>query len=236
MRRKKRDRRGRALRSLALALGLYLCFQWAAGYRLLPQWVRGLAQDDYGAGRTHLAVDLGAGITDRKRNRFYLAAGEETVLFFAARHTPLLGWGLAGDAAVGRRQRGAGYETLTVGGFTLEREETHDQECWVFGEVTDRKVAEVVLYGAALPEGWGPEDLGYVSEEDWSRLKPMELVRLGPGDWLRSQGRCFFVWNHLLAVGGARSWWWTYIESYDAAGTLLERIYVGNWGSGRFQF
>lgn len=234
MRRKKRDRRGRALRSLALGLALYLCFQWAAGYRLLPRWVRGLAQDEYGAGRTRLVSGLGGGSTDRKRNRFYLAAGEETVLFFAARHTPLLGWGLAGDTAVGRRQRG--YETLTVGGFTLEREETHDQECWVFGEVTDREVAEVVLYGAALPEGWGPENLEYVTEEEWGQLEPRELARLGPGDWILWENRRFFAWNSLFAVGGARSWWWTYIESYDAAGTRLERIYVGNWGGARFLF
>lgn len=229
------SRRGKALRSLGLALALYLCFQWAAGYRLLPRWVRRLAQDEYGIGKTRLVVSLGRGLLDG-RSRFYLAGGEETVLFFAARYTPLLGWGLEGSVPTGRmRQR---CETMMAGGFTLEREETGEQEVWIFGEAVSREAAEIVVCGTAEPENWGPADLEAPTQEEWERLEPRELARFGRGDWIFWENRRFFAWNSLYTDGWEEphNWWWTYIESYDAAGTLLERTYVGDWSGGRFQF
>lgn len=234
MRRKKRDRRGKALRSLGLALALYMCFQWAAGYRLLPRWVRGLAQDEWGLGRTQLAASLGRGGLD-SRSRFYLASGEGTVLFFAARRTPLLGWSLEGSTSVSRGS-GQRTETLMAGGYTLEREETGEQEIWVFGEIRAREVAEIAVYGTATPENWAPVDLLEPTQEEWEQLEPRELARLGAEDWRWSQNRKFFAWNSMYTDGWEkpRNWWWTYIESYDAAGALLERIYVGDvWSGGR---
>lgn len=230
--RRVQSRRGRALRSLGLALALYLCFQWVAGYRLLPWWVRGMAQDENGLEETRLVAGLGGGLLEG-RYQFYLSAGEERVLFFSARHIPLLGWRLAWAAPASRKgQRG---ETLIPGAFTLRNEETGGQEIWVFGEVTGREVAEVVLYGTATNLNWSPPDLGELTPEEWERLEPRELARLGGKDWIWSQNRRFFAWNSILATqGGRRSWEWLYAECYDASGALIERAFVGNWNGGAF--
>jgi len=204
-------RKGRALRWLVLVVGLVMLVHLAAESRLLPSWVRTIAEDEYAAGHTEQVASLGT-LSGRWGERSYLSAGEEALLFYSADFDPWrLGWSLDSSTSLDLTEEKAlhvsAYCRLT--GFE-EPPHVFTYRLTCFGRVEAPEAETFVLRGRDYPgDGSPPED-----------VPGEELARFGRESCYHRDGHTYFAYTYEAARRDEpRQLLW--LEVYDAGGELL---------------
>jgi len=210
-------RKGRALRWLGLAVGLVLLVHLAAESRLLPSWVKGIAEDEYATGPTRQVASLG----DWKGQQVYLSAGERALLLYRADFEPWrLGWTLAGSQALDMTEDSALHVQLYSLMTDLEPPHIITYRRYCFGRV-DAPAAETFVlksYVVQFLEEMEPHAVEGTGEE---------MARFGRECCHYRDGRTYFAYSFEEVrdyEGPGRGIW---LEVYDTEGKLLCREWAG---------
>lgn len=218
-------RKGRALRRLGLAVGLVMLVHLAAGSRLLPRWVRTMAEDEYATGPTRQVAVLQdwQGQWGEREGRAYLSAGEKAMLLYRASFEPWrLGWTLAGAQVLdltGDTPLHVQFYSL-IADVELPRTVTY-RRCY-FGQVETPAAGTFVLksYVVQFLEEMEPHAVEDTGEE---------VARFGRECCYYRDGRTYFAYSYEEVRddqehGPGRGIW---LEVYDTEGKLLCREWAG---------
>lgn len=211
-------RKGRALRRLALAVGLVMLVHLAAESRLLPSWVRTMAEDEYATGPTWQVASLGAW----EGQQVYLSAGERALLLYRASFAPWrLGWTLAGSQVLDLTEEKALHVQLYTLITFLEPPHTVTYRRCCFGRV-EAPAAETFVLKSYVVQFLGQEMEPHAVEGTGE-----EMARFGRESCYYREGRTYFAYSFEEVrdhEGPGRGIW---LEVYDTEGNLLCREWAG---------
>lgn len=215
-------RKGRALRRLALAVGLVMLVHLAAESRLLPSWVKGIAEDKYATGPTRQVASLGAW----EGQQVYLSAGEEAMLLYRASFAPWrLGWTLAEaqvlDLTEDKALHVQFYSIVTDVELLHEPPHTVTYRRCCFGRV------ETPAAGTFVLKSYVVQFLGQEMEPHAVEGTGEEMARFGRESCYYREGRTYFAYSFEEVrdhEGPGRGIW---LEVYDTEGKLLCREWAG---------
>jgi len=207
-----------------LAVGLVLLVHLAAESRLLPSWVKGIAEDEYATGPTRLVASLGdcEGRLVDGEGPVYLSAGERALLLYRADFEPWrLGWTLRGSQVLDLTedstlhvQSYSRLVDLTVP-FTIKY-----QRC-CFGQV-EAPTAETFVLKSYVVQFMEGEPEPHTVEGTGE-----EMARFGRECCYYRDGRTYFAYSFEEVRddrGPGRGIW---LEVYDKTGKLLCREWAG---------
>lgn len=228
MKRRKRTvtRKGRALWLLALTVVLVLLVHLTAESRLLPSWVKGIAEDEYATGPTRMVAALGtmdgSAIGDETRYRCYFSAGENVVLFYHTCFSPRrLGWVLTGKEVVSLTEEKTVHCGAHITLLRMAEGRRTDWRCY-FGRVDD-PAAETFVLNSYVVQSFPGEPEPRIEADT-----VQEMARFGTEECFYRDGCTYFAHTFEWTKDNEGPGRIVRLEVYGADGELLGWDWAGH--------